>query len=123
MNDRLQQGQHRRGDQQARTRALIFDSHYDAFKGVIAYVKVVDGELKSGDRIKLMSTGKETEILELGYFSPEMTTVPALRTGEVGYIATGMKVVKDLQVGDTVTVALLRDGKTVQTKVTLEAVQ
>jgi GTP-binding protein LepA len=85
------------------TRALIFDSHYDPYKGVIAYVKIVDGSLTRGDRIRLMSTGKEAEILELGYFSPEMTSVPALGTGEVGYVATGLKVVKDLQVGDTIT--------------------
>jgi GTP-binding protein LepA len=93
------------GNSKTETRALIFDSHYDPYKGVIAYVKVVDGQLTSGDRIRLMSTGKEAEILELGFFSPEMTSVKAIRTGEVGYVATGMKVVKDLQVGDTVTVA------------------
>jgi GTP-binding protein LepA len=85
------------------TRALIFDSHYDPYKGVIAYVKLVDGALAEGDRIRLMSSGKEAEILELGYFTPEMTSVPALGTGEVGYVATGLKVVKDLQVGDTIT--------------------
>jgi GTP-binding protein LepA len=88
-----------------RTRALIFDSHYDPYKGVIAYVKVVDGSLATGDRIRLLSTGKEADVLELGYFTPEMTSVAALGTGEVGYVATGMKIVKDLQVGDTITLA------------------
>ncbi|MGH2560124.1 MAG: translation elongation factor 4 [Thermomicrobiales bacterium] len=91
------------GDVTAPARALIFDSHYDAYKGVIAYVKVVDGSIESGDRIRLMSSGKVADILELGYFSPVMIAAERLETGEVGYIATGLKVVKDLQVGDTVT--------------------
>ncbi len=93
------------GDREAPTRALIFDSHYDSFKGVIAYVKVVDGVIKSGDRIRLMATGKEAETIELGYFSPGMTAVKTLSTGEVGYVATGLKIVKDLHVGDTITLA------------------
>ncbi|MER3487146.1 MAG: elongation factor 4, partial [Chloroflexota bacterium] len=92
-----------RGSVEGPTRALIFDSHYDPYKGVIAYVKIVDGSLSPGDRIRLMSTGKEAEILELGYFSPEMTPAEHLGTGEVGYVATGLKVVRDLQVGDTIT--------------------
>ncbi len=96
---------HPTGDREARTRALIFDSHYDSFKGVIAYVKVVDGAIKAGDRIQLMATGKEAETIELGFFSPEMTAVKTLSTGEVGYVATGLKVVKDLHVGDTITLA------------------
>ena len=86
-------------------RALIFDSHYDPFKGVIAYVKIVDGEVRDGDRMRVMDTKKEAEILEVGYFGPGMTTSGALKTGEVGYIATGLKVVKDCQVGDTITLA------------------
>ncbi|MCC7021701.1 MAG: elongation factor 4 [Thermomicrobiales bacterium] len=94
-----------RGDREAPARALIFDSHYDAFKGVIAYVKVVDGVIRSGDRIRLMANGKEAELLEVGYFDPAMHAVAALETGEVGYIATGLKVVQDVQVGDTVTLA------------------
>ncbi|GIW03596.1 MAG: elongation factor 4 [Thermomicrobiales bacterium] len=94
-----------RGSVEGPTRALIFDSHYDPYKGVIAYVKIVDGALSPGDRIRLMSTGKEAEILELGYFSPEMTPADHLGTGEVGYVATGLKVVRDLQVGDTITLA------------------
>ena len=97
---------HPTGNVDAPTRALIFDSHYDPYKGVIAYVKVVDGNLMREDRIRLMSSGKEADLLELGYFSPEMTSVPGLGTGEVGYVATGLKVVKDLQVGDTITLAV-----------------
>ena len=93
------------GNRDAPTRALIFDSHYDSFKGVIAYVKVIDGAISAGDRIRLMATGKEAETIELGYFSPGMTTAKVLSTGEVGYVATGLKVVKDLHVGDTITLA------------------
>jgi GTP-binding protein LepA len=93
------------GNPTAPARALIFDSHYDPYKGVIAYVKVVDGSIANGERVRLMSTGKDAEIIELGYFSPTMQAAKRLSTGEVGYIATGLKVVKDLQVGDTVTLA------------------
>lgn len=85
-------------------RALVFDSHYDAFKGVIAYVKIVDGELHADQRIRIMGTKKHADILEIGYFNPAMKPVDILRTGEVGYIATGLKVVKDVQVGDTITI-------------------
>jgi GTP-binding protein LepA len=89
----------------APTRALIFDSHYDAYKGVIAYIKVIDGEINEDDRVLLMATKKKPEILELGFFAPDMRSGPTLRAGEVGYIATGLKDVKDCQVGDTVTLA------------------
>lgn len=91
------------GDTNAPARALIFDSHYDAYKGVIAYVKVVDGEFRQDERLMLMATGKESDVLELGFFSPGMTPSKSLSVGEVGYIATGLKAVKDLQVGDTLT--------------------
>ncbi len=93
------------GDLDAPTRALIFDSHYDAFKGVIAYVKIIDGQIGSSDRVKLMSSGKEAELLEVGFFDPEMHPAATLNTGEVGYLATGLKTVQDVQVGDTVTLA------------------
>ncbi|HJT55231.1 MAG TPA: translation elongation factor 4 [Ktedonobacteraceae bacterium] len=85
-------------------RALVFDSHYDSYKGVIAYVRIVDGELNDGQRIVMMATGSSTEILETGYFQPRLISTPALTTGEVGYIATGFKNVKDCRVGDTVTI-------------------
>ena len=93
------------GDPDAPLRALIFDSHYDSYRGVIAYVKVVDGVLKSGDTIRMMATKKETEMIDLGIFRPTMMSVDQLVAGEVGYIATGLKVVHDCQVGDTVTLA------------------
>jgi GTP-binding protein LepA len=93
------------GNPASPARALIFDSHYDPYKGVIAYVKVVDGHIASGDRIRLMANGKEAELLEVGFFDPELHPVPALATGEVGYLATGLKVVQDVQVGDTVTLS------------------
>ncbi|MFN8593946.1 MAG: translation elongation factor 4 [Thermomicrobiales bacterium] len=94
-----------KGDPEAPTRALIFDSHYDPYKGVIAYVKIVDGRINTGDRIRLMANGKEAELLEVGYFDPDLQPDLALTTGQVGYIATGLKVVQDVQVGDTVTLA------------------
>jgi GTP-binding protein LepA len=84
-------------------RALVFDSHYDAYKGVIAYVRIVDGQLRGGERLTMMATGSSTEILEAGYFQPRLISVGQLTTGEVGYIATGFKNVKDCHVGDTVT--------------------
>ncbi|HJZ50466.1 MAG TPA: translation elongation factor 4 [Roseiflexaceae bacterium] len=86
-------------------RALIFDSHYDAYKGVIAYVRVFDGVLPSGARILLMGTEVEVDTLELGAFRPSMIPLAELGPGEVGYIATGLKSVGDCQVGDTVTLA------------------
>ncbi|HVL26125.1 MAG TPA: translation elongation factor 4 [Thermomicrobiales bacterium] len=86
-------------------RALIFDSHYDAYKGVIAYVKIVDGELHQNQRIRILGTKKDADILDIGFFSPTMNPAKTLKTGEVGYIATGLKVVKDCQVGDTITLA------------------
>jgi GTP-binding protein LepA len=87
-------------------RALIFDSHYDSYKGVIAYCRVMDGEVKTGDRVMMMATEAVAEVLEIGCFTPEMTPTGALRTGEVGYIATGLKVVRECQVGDTITHAV-----------------
>jgi GTP-binding protein LepA len=84
-------------------RALVFDSHYDAYKGVIAYVRIVDGEVKTGDPLLVMSTNASTEAQELGIFSPDLTPIKELKTGEVGYIATGLKVVRDCQVGVTIT--------------------
>src|SRR6266567_1176357 len=85
-------------------RALVFDSHYDSYKGVIAYVRIVDGQLREGERVAMMAVGSTTEILEAGYFSPRLVSAGELTTGEVGYIATGFKNVKDCRVGDTVTV-------------------
>ncbi len=91
------------GDRAAPLRALIFDSHYDPYKGVIAYVKVVDGRIQTGEPILMMATGVASEALEIGQFRPLMTPVSELAAGEVGYVATGLKVVRDAQVGDTIT--------------------
>ncbi len=93
-----------KGDVDAALRALIFDSHYDAYKGVIAYLRVIDGQLRNGERVSMIAAGSATDILEAGYFHPQLTSVNELTTGEVGYIATGFKNVKDCRVGDTVTV-------------------
>ncbi|MDH4208095.1 MAG: translation elongation factor 4, partial [Anaerolineae bacterium] len=87
-------------------RALIFDSHYDPYKGVVAYIRVVDGQLMDGDELKLISNQRVFEPLEIGIFKPGMTPVEELGTGEVGYVATGLKNVRDCSVGDTVTAAV-----------------
>jgi GTP-binding protein LepA len=84
-------------------RALIFDSHYDAYKGVIAYVRVVDGSIRAEQPIRLMAAGAVAEVLEVGVFRPRMTVGAGLDAGEVGYIATGSKNVRDVRVGDTIT--------------------
>ncbi len=91
------------GDPKKPLRALIFDSHYDVHKGVIAYVRLMDGELTRRTQIQMMSTGRSADIMEIGFFSPRMKAVETLQAGEVGYIATGLKNVKDCRVGDTVT--------------------
>ena len=82
-----------RGDPNAPLRALIFDSHYDPYKGVIAYVRVMDGEVRLGQELHMMATGANAEPLEIGVFTPEMKPTGLLQTGEVGYIATGLKTV------------------------------
>lgn len=86
-------------------RALVFDSKYDPYKGVIAYVCLRDGEVIPGKRLKMMSSGTESDVLEVGLFRPEPTKVERLSVGEVGYIATGLKTIGDIPVGDTVTLA------------------
>lgn len=94
-----------RGDPQAPLRALIFDSHYDPYKGVVAYIRVVDGALSLSDSLLLMSSGLVTKPVEIGIFTPEMKPVAQLITGEVGYVATGLKSVTECRVGDTITLA------------------
>lgn len=91
------------GQAQAPLRALIFDSHYDPYKGVIAYLRVIEGAISSGMQIKMMATGKELEVNEVGIFRPALTSIGELHTGEVGFIAASIKNVKDCLVGDTVT--------------------
>jgi GTP-binding protein LepA len=93
------------GESDSPLRALIFDSKYDTYKGVVAYVRVMDGEVSSRGRIKVMTAEHESEILEVGYFQPNPTKVSSLKRGEVGYIATGLKSVGDAPVGDTLTLA------------------
>ena len=93
------------GDRDAPLRALIFDSHYDAYKGVVAHVRVVDGALSTAERIRLFATEAESELLELGVFVPDARPADRLETGEVGYVATGLKAVADCRVGDTLTLA------------------
>jgi GTP-binding protein LepA len=91
------------GDGDAPARALIFDSEFDQYRGVVAYVRVVDGVLRRNDAIVAMQTGTQAEIDEIGFFGPQMTPVSELRAGEVGYIITGIKDVSLLRVGDTLT--------------------
>ncbi|MHB1005457.1 MAG: translation elongation factor 4 [Chloroflexota bacterium] len=86
-------------------RALIFDSHYDAYKGVVCYVRVVDGSIHAGTQLLMMATEQKSETLEVGVFRPDLTAVESLSAGEVGYVATGLKQVGDSQVGDTITSA------------------
>ena len=92
-----------KGDTKSPLKALIFDSHYDDFRGVITYIRIMEGTLKKGDKIKIMSTEKEFDILEIGVFSPKMKETEELSAGSVGYIITGIKSIKDTQVGDTIT--------------------
>jgi GTP-binding protein LepA len=92
-----------RGNAVQPLRALIFDSRYDAYKGVIAYLRVVDGRVSKGDRLRLMSNNTEIEVLEVGYFAPQPFPANELTAGDVGYIATGLKSVVECRVGDTVT--------------------
>ena len=92
-----------RGLSESPFRALVFDSIYDSYKGIIAYVRVQDGQIGKNDRIVVMSTGKNSEITELGIFGPSPTPTDSLATGQVGYIATGFKDVQECSVGDTLT--------------------
>ncbi len=84
-------------------RALVFDSFYDSYQGVIAYVRIMEGTVKKGDKIMLMSNKKTYEVDEVGYFAPDMTEQAGLTSGEVGYIISGIKDVKNCRVGDTIT--------------------
>ena len=84
-------------------RALVFDSHYDSYKGVIAYVRVFDGSLTSSDKIAMMATGTKIVPVEIGIFSPNLIPIDRLSAGDVGYIATGLKTVSECRVGDTIT--------------------
>ena len=91
------------GDAQAPLKALIFDSHYDSYKGVVAYIRVMDGVLQSTNTLHLMANGADIKPVEIGVFSPGMIPVKELLAGDVGYVATGLKTVKECRVGDTFT--------------------
>ncbi len=84
-------------------RALVFDSHYDPYKGVVAYVRLASGTLRDHERVRFMATGAESEILELGYFRPQPVPTDRLVAGEVGYVASGLKSIREARVGDTLT--------------------
>lgn len=88
---------------QSPLRALVFDSEYDPYKGILAYVRVVDGRVKAGDRIKLTASGAVSEVIEVGLFRPQMAKTDLLESGEIGYLATGLKDVGQCRVGDTLT--------------------
>ena len=99
------------GDAEAPLRALIFDSHYDAYKGVIAYCRFMDGAVRTAEPILMMSAGVKSEAMEVGIFHPTMMSIDRLVAGEVGYIATGLKDVRDVRVGDTITSATRPAGE------------
>ncbi len=91
------------GDAGVPLRALVFDSHYDSYKGVVAYIRVMDGCLSSGDHIYLLASDTDVEPIEIGTFNPAMRPIKQLQAGEVGYIATGLKTIQTVRVGDTIT--------------------
>ncbi len=91
------------GSSERSLRALIFDTHYDSYKGVIAYIRVLEGSLSGSDELRLMASGIAIKPLEAGVFAPRMLPTETLRAGEVGYIATGLKTIREVRVGDTLT--------------------
>lgn len=95
-----------KGDENAKLKCLIFDSYYDNFKGAICLIRVFDGEVKVGDKIKMMQTGKTFDVTEVGIFTPSAKSTPCLRAGDVGYLAGSIKTISDVAVGDTITNAL-----------------
>ncbi len=94
-----------KGDSDAPLRALVFDSHYDSYKGVVAYVRVIDGKIDHKAVLRLIATDAKFEPVEVGVFSPTMHITNTLEAGEVGYVATGFKTVRECRVGDTITLA------------------
>ena len=94
-----------RGNANDPLRAMIFDSYYDDYRGVVLYIRVVDGELKKGDQIKMLATDANSLALEIGQLTPKMSPKNTLATGEIGYIVTNLKTTRDARVGDTVTLA------------------
>ncbi|AJD91579.1 GTP-binding protein LepA [Jeotgalibacillus malaysiensis] len=94
------------GDPEAPLKALIFDSLYDPYRGVVAYIRIVEGRVKPGDKIRMMATGKEFEVNEIGVFTPKSTPQDELTVGDVGYLTAAIKNVSDTRVGDTITSAV-----------------
>lgn len=92
-----------KGDSSAPLRALVFDSHYDVYKGVVAYVRIIDGQITKHTPMRLMASDASFEPVEIGVFNPSMQVIDTLGAGEVGYIATGFKTVREVRVGDTIT--------------------
>jgi len=97
--------------EQSNLRALVFDSEYDSYKGVVAYVRVFAGQIKKGDKIYLIQSKVKSETLEVGYFKPELVENKELKTGEIGYIATGLKNIEECRVGDTIAIINNQDTK------------
>lgn len=93
------------GDEGAPLKSLVFDCFYDNYKGSICFVRIVDGTVRAGDRIRFMATGKEFDVVDVGIFSPKMESVSVLRAGDVGYITASIKTVSEIKVGDTITLA------------------
>jgi len=93
------------GDPEGPLRALIFDSFYDEYRGVVVFVRVVDGEVRPGSQIRMMQTGQGHEVADIGIFRPAMTPRESLRCGEVGYVTAGIKDIRDVRIGDTITTA------------------
>lgn len=98
-----------RGETDKPLRAIIFDSNYDEYRGVVAYIRVIDGEVKKGDKVSFIATSAKTEALDVGIFKPDYLSTGILRTGEIGYIVTGFKDVSECRVGDTVTLSNNKD--------------
>ena len=103
-----------KGDENKPLKALIFDSYYDPYRGAVAFIRVIDGQIKPGMRIRLMSTGKEFEVTEVGAQTPKMTKLDSLQAGDVGYVAAAIKDVRDIRVGDTITDAKRPTDKPVE---------
>lgn len=99
------------GDPSSSLRALVFDSHYDSYKGVVAYVRVMEGVLQANNIVRMMATGADVKPVEIGVFAPGMTPINELAAGDVGYVATGLKTVKECRVGDTLTLVANPAGK------------
>ena len=99
-----------KGQENVPGRALIFDSHFDSFRGVIAHVRIFDGEFKKGEKIFMLVSRSNTEVMEIGYFAPALVAGDTLKNGEIGYIATGFKEPEQIRIGDTVTNAKFEAG-------------